>query len=41
MTLDIENLLRSIAATGVAPPTVDKARLLVCAVFNYGLWPST
>jgi integrase len=34
-------LLRSISATGVAPRTVNKARQLVCAIFNYGTRPST
>lgn len=40
-TREIEELLRSIAATGVAPRTVNKARQLVCAVFGYGSRPST
>jgi integrase len=40
-TREIEDLLRSIAATGVAPRTVNKARQLVCAIFNYGMRPST
>jgi len=40
-TREIEELLRSISSTGVAPRTVNKARQLVCAVFNYGTRPST
>jgi integrase len=40
-TREIEELLRSISATGVAPRTVNKARQLVCAIFNYGTRPST
>lgn len=40
-TREIEDVLRSIASTGVAPRTVNKARQLICAVFNYGLRPST
>ncbi|MGO9956293.1 MAG: tyrosine-type recombinase/integrase [Solirubrobacteraceae bacterium] len=40
-TREIEELLRSISSTGVAPRTVNKARQLVCAVFNYGARPST
>ncbi len=40
-TREVEDLLRSIASTGVAPRTVNKARQLVCAVFNYGTRPST
>jgi integrase len=40
-TREIEDLLRSIAATGVAPRTVNKVRQLVCAIFNYGMRPST
>lgn len=37
----VEDLLRSIAGTGVAPRTVNKARQLICAVFSYGTRPST
>ena len=33
--------MRSIASRGVAPRTVNKARQLICAVFNYGTRPST
>jgi integrase len=40
-TREIEDLLRIIASTGVAPRTVNKARQLICAVFNYGTRPST
>lgn len=40
-TREVEELLRSIASTGVAPRTVNKARQLICAVFNYGARPST
>src|SRR5207302_8204749 len=36
-----EDLLRSIASTRVAPRTVNKARQLLCAIFNYGVRPST
>jgi integrase len=40
-TREVESLLRSVAATGVAPRTVNKTRQLVCAIFNYGMRPST
>ena len=40
-TADIEALLDSIAATGVKPRTVNKARSLVRAIFNYGSKSST
>jgi hypothetical protein len=40
-TRDVEDLLRTIAGTGAAPRTVNKARQLVCAIFNYGMRPST
>ena len=40
-TREIEDLLRSIAVTGVAPRTVNKARQLICAIFSYGMRPST
>lgn len=40
-TREIEDLLRSIASTGVAPRTVNKVRQLVCAIFSYGMRPST
>ncbi len=40
-TRELEDLLRSVASTGVAPRTVNKVRQLVCAIFNYGMRPST
>jgi integrase len=40
-TREIEYLLRSIASTGVAPRTVNKTRQLICAIFSYGMRPST
>lgn len=40
-TREVEELLRTVAATGVTPRTVNKARQLVCAIFNYGMRPST
>jgi integrase len=40
-TREIEELLRSVAATGVAPRTINKVRQLVCAIFNYGMRPHT
>jgi len=40
-TREIEDLLRSVASTGVASRTVNKVRQLVCAIFNYGMRPST
>jgi integrase len=40
-TREIEELLRSVSSTGVAPRTVNKVRQLVCAIFNYGMRPST
>ena len=40
-TREIEDLLRSIASSGVAPRTINKSRQLVCAIFNYGTRPST
>src|SRR5207237_385618 len=40
-TREIEDLLRSVSSTGVAPRTVNKVRQLVCAIFNYGTRPST
>src|SRR5947209_10621502 len=40
-TREVEDLLRAIARTGVAPRTVNKARQLICAIFNYGMRPST
>jgi integrase len=41
MTREVEDLLRSVATGGVAPRTVNKVRQLVCAIFNYGMRPST
>jgi integrase len=40
-TREVEELLRAIARTGVAPRTVNKARQLICAIFNYGMRAST
>jgi hypothetical protein len=40
-THEVEELLRTTAAIGAAPRTVNKARQLVCAIFNYGMRPST
>jgi integrase len=40
-TREVDDLLRSIAGTGVTPRTVNKARQLICAIFNYGKRPST
>ena len=40
-TREIEDLLRSVSSTGVAPRTVNKVRQLVCAIFSYGMRPST
>jgi len=40
-TREINLLLRTIAATGVSPRTVNKARQLIHAVFNYGMRPHT
>jgi integrase len=40
-TRDVEDLLRSVSSTGVAPRTVNKVRQLVCAIINYGMRPST
>jgi hypothetical protein len=39
-TREVEDLLRTIAATGAAPRTVNKARQLICAIFSYGMRPS-
>jgi hypothetical protein len=38
---EVEDLLRAISSTGVAPRTVNKVRQLVCAIFKYGARPST
>ncbi len=40
-TREVDDLLRSIASTGVAPRTVNMARRLICAIFSYGMRPST
>lgn len=40
-TREIEDLLKSVAASSVSPRTVNKARQLICAVFNYGRRAST
>lgn len=40
-TREVEEVLRTIARTQVAPRTVNKARQLVCAIFNYGMRPHT
>ena len=40
-TREVNQLLREIAAAGVAPRTVNKARQLLSAIFNYGMKPST
>jgi integrase len=40
-TREIEDLLRSVSSTGVAPRTVNGVRQLICAIFNYGMRPST
>jgi len=40
-TADIEELLESIAATGVKPRTVNKVRQLLRAVFYFGCKPTT
>lgn len=40
-TREINTVLRSISAPGLAPRTVNKARQLICAIFNYGMRPGT
>jgi integrase len=40
-TREINVLLRTISAAGVAPRTVNKARQLTCAIYNYGMRPGT
>ncbi len=40
-TREVEDLLRSIASTGAAPRTVNKTRQVICAIFSYGMRPST
>jgi hypothetical protein len=39
-TRDVEDVLRSVAATGVAPRTVNKVWQLVCAIFSYRRRPT-
>lgn len=39
-TREIEELLVAIAVSGVAPRTVNKARAVMCAAFNYAMRPS-
>ena len=39
-TREIEELLAAIAATGVAPRTVNKARAVMCSAFNFAMRPS-
>ncbi|MHB1569931.1 MAG: hypothetical protein ACYC0H_12060, partial [Solirubrobacteraceae bacterium] len=38
---EIEALLQTVAATGVAPRTVNGTREIVCAAFNYGMKSTT
>ena len=38
---DVEALLRTVAATGVSARSVNRAREIVCAAFNYGMKPTT
>jgi integrase len=38
---EIEALLRTVAATGVSARSVNRAREIVCAAFNYGMKPTT
>ena len=40
-TREVEQLMRSVAASGAGPRTVNTARQLVCAIFNYGMREST
>ena len=40
-TREIEGLLTQIARTGVSARAVNKARALICAIFNYGMRPAT
>ena len=40
-TREIDALLASVARTGVTPRTVNKARAIISAIFNYGMRPST
>jgi integrase len=36
-TRDVDELLRTVAATGVSPRTVNKTRNIIAAAFNYGM----
>jgi integrase len=38
---EVEALLRTVAATDVSARTVNRARGIVCAAFNYGMKPTT
>ena len=38
---EVEALLRTVAATGVSARSVNRAREIVCAAFNYGMKPTT
>jgi integrase len=38
---EVEQLLKTVAATGVTPSTVNHCREIVCAVFSYGTKPTT
>ena len=40
-TRQIEGLLAQIARSGVSARAVNKARALICAIFNYGMRPAT
>ncbi len=40
-TREIEDMLRAVARSGVSARTVNKTRAVVCAIFNYGMRPST
>jgi hypothetical protein len=38
---EVEALLQTVAATGVSARSVNRAREIVCAAFNYGMKPTT
>jgi hypothetical protein len=40
-TRDVNAMLAQLAATGLAPRTVNKSRQLVCAIYNYGCREAT
>lgn len=40
-TRDVNAMLATLAATGLAPRTVNKSRQLVCAIYNYGCREAT